>query len=74
MKPAPLVFKGQAEGFCVFALIWAFQLRHLGNDAQRSSSKPSTPWEELVMENNVNEVYVHAPGRKNRAAVYITNR
>lgn len=70
MKLATLVFKGQTEGFCVFALIWAFQLRHLGNDAQRSSSKPSTPWEGLVMENNTNEIYVHAPGRKNTGAIY----
>lgn len=74
MKPATLVFEGQTEGFCVFALIRAFQLRHLGNDAQRSSSKPSTSWEELVMENNANEIYVHAPGRKNRGAIYITKK
>ena len=74
MKPGTLVFKGQTEGFCVFALIWAFQFRHLGNDAQRSSSKPSMSWEELVMENNANEIYVHAPNRKNRGAIYITNK
>lgn len=74
MKPAIPVFKGQSEGFCLFALIWSFQLRHLGNEAQRSSSKPSTPWEGLVMENNANEIYVRAPGRKNTGAIYKTNK